>query len=148
MKKIWLLSIIMISISFNSLGKLASHSDIQDINALANKHISTIDPLEMDHHSNSIGCTAYTEYHSSGQIKEVGCQGYFKSKGTPFGSVYEYDESGKLIRMTYYHPDEFGQDYKIVKEYDDTGSVILQKIFNNDALYEVDEKELTEIPMY
>lgn len=103
-------------------------------------------PLYFDNEGNSIGCNPYTEYHSNGRIKEIGCQGYYDSQGTTIGMVYEYDKMGKLIRSTYYHPDQFGKDYKIVREYDQNNKVISEKIYNNDALYEVDEKELDKIP--
>lgn len=104
------------------------------------------EPLSFDKNDNSIGCNPWTEYHSNGKIKEVGCQGYYASQGTIIEMVYEYDETGKLIRSTYYHPDQFGKDYKIIREYDQNNKVISEKIYNNDVLYEVDEKELDKIP--
>lgn len=88
----------------------------------------------------------YIQYHPNGQIKQKGCNGYFEGMSIWVGDNYEYDLSGHLIRATYYHPDEFGKDYKIVTTYDKDGTVLTKKIFNYDDLYETEETELNEIP--
>ena len=100
--------------------------------------------LSFDRYNNSIGCNAYTEYHQNGKIKEVGCQGEFHGQGTLIGTVYEYSEDARLIRSTYYHPDEYGKDYKVIRDYDKDGNIISEKFFNNDYLYEMDEIQLNK----
>ncbi|OCG26334.1 hypothetical protein A9G45_11020 [Gilliamella sp. HK2] len=85
------------------------------------------------------------DYYPNGQVKEKGCQGHYNGTGIGVANWYEYDFSGKLVRSTYYHPDEYGKDYKIVTTYKN-GKVLTKKIFNYDDLYETEQEELNEIP--
>lgn len=100
------------------------------------------DPLYLTGDGNSIGCNPYTEYYQNGRIKTVGCQGVYHGNGTSIGMVYEYSEDGRLMRTTYYHPDEYGKDYQIIRDYDQNGNITSEAFFNNDALYEVDKVQL------
>ncbi|OCG23440.1 hypothetical protein A9G11_05625 [Gilliamella sp. wkB108] len=86
------------------------------------------------------------EYYPNGQISEKGCQGHFDATGISVGNWYNYDLSGALVQVTYYHPDVFGKDYKIVTTYDKKGKMLTKKIFNYSDLYETEEKELKKIP--
>ncbi|MCO6565000.1 MAG: hypothetical protein J6581_06105 [Apibacter sp.] len=63
----------------------------------------------------------------------------------PVGLWKTCDEKGDLIETTYYHPDEFGKDYKIVTQYKN-GKVVSKKIYNFDDLYETELKEFFTIP--
>ena len=85
-------------------------------------------------------------YYPNGQTKEQGCQGHYNAAGISVGNWYEYDLSGMTVRTNYYHPDEFGKDYKITTTYDKNGKVLTKKIYNYANLYETEEKELNEIP--
>lgn len=131
-------------IKFSSFVLVAMSSNIMAQDIPSTVYIK--EPLIFDNNGNSVGCNPYTEYYPNGRIKEVGCQGYYDSQGTTLGTVYQYNETGKLERSIYYHPDKFGKDYKVVREYDQENKVISEKIYNNDVLYEVDEKELDQIP--
>jgi TPR repeat protein len=88
----------------------------------------------------------FVDYYPNGRIKEEGCQGHYNGGGIQVGNWYEYDFSGKLVRSIYYHPDEYGKDYKIVITYDKNGGILTKKIFNHDDLYGTVEEELNEIP--
>ena len=85
-------------------------------------------------------------YYPNGQTKEQGCQGHYNATGISVGNWYEYDLLGMPVRTNYYHPDEFGKDYKITTTYDKNGKVLTKKIYNYDNLYETEEEELNEIP--
>ncbi|CVK15603.1 MORN repeat variant [Apibacter mensalis] len=85
------------------------------------------------------------EYFPNGKLKLSGCQGIFNGTGIQVGLWKTYDEKGDLIETTYYHPDEFGKDYKIVTQYKN-GKVVSKKIYNFDDLYETELKELFTIP--
>lgn len=85
-------------------------------------------------------------YYPNGQIKEQGCQGHYNAAGISVGNWYEYDLLGMPVRSNYYHPDEFGKDYKITTTYDKNGKVLTKKIYNYANLYETEEEELNEIP--
>ena len=85
-------------------------------------------------------------YYPNGQTKEQGCQGHYNATGISVGNWYEYDLLGMPVRTNYYHPDEFGKDYKITTTYDKNGKVLTKKIYNYANLYETEEKELNEIP--
>ena len=85
-------------------------------------------------------------YYPNGQIKEQGCQGNYNATGISVGDWYEYDLLGMPVLTNYYHPDEFGKDYKIITTYDTNGKVLTKKIYNYDDLYETSERELNEIP--
>ncbi|MFQ1055475.1 hypothetical protein ACFX2V_10550 [Gilliamella apicola] len=85
-------------------------------------------------------------YYPNGQIKQQGCQGHYNATGISVGNWYEYDLLGMPVRTNYYHPDEFGKDYKIITTYDKNGKVLTKKIYNYDDLYETEEEELNEIP--
>lgn len=85
-------------------------------------------------------------YYPNGQIKEQGCQGHYNAAGISVGNWYEYDLLGMPVRTNYYHPDEFGKDYKITTTYDKNGKVLTKKIYNYANLYETEEEELNEIP--
>lgn len=97
----------------------------------------------MKMNGNSISCISYIKYYSTGRIKEAGCQDYYGSQSTTLGIVSQFDETDDLISLTYCHPDKFGKDYKIVRACNRLSKVIYEKIYNNDALYEV---ELNKIP--
>lgn len=101
----------------------------------------------MSSSSNTPFCYSFLiDYYPNGQIKERGCQGHYNATGVFVGNWYEYDISGMLVRTKYYHPDEFGKDYKIIMTYDRNGKILTKKIFNYDDLYENEEVELHEIP--
>ena len=85
-------------------------------------------------------------YYPNGQTKEQGCQGHYNATGISVGNWYEYDLLGMPVRTNYYHPDEFGKDYKITTTYDKNGKVLTKKIYNYANLYETEEEELNEIP--
>ena len=85
-------------------------------------------------------------YYPNGQTKEQGCQGHYNAAGISVGNWYEYDLLGMPVRTNYYHPDEFGKDYKITTTYDKNSKVLTKKIYNYANLYETEEKELNEIP--
>ena len=85
-------------------------------------------------------------YYPNGQTKEQGCQGHYNAAGISVGNWYEYDLLGMPVRSNYYHPDEFGKDYKITTTYDKNGKVLTKKIYNYANLYETEEEELNEIP--
>ena len=85
-------------------------------------------------------------YYPNGQTKEQGCQGHYNAAGISVGNWYEYDLLGMPVRTNYYHPDEFGKDYKITTTYDKNGKVLTKKIYNYANLYETEEEELNEIP--
>ncbi|WP_334320984.1 hypothetical protein [Gilliamella apicola] len=85
-------------------------------------------------------------YYPNGQTKEQGCQGHYNATGISVGNWYKYDLLGMPVRTNYYHPDEFGKDYKITTTYDKNGKVLTKKIYNYDNLYETEEEELNEIP--
>ena len=85
-------------------------------------------------------------YYPNGQIKQQGCQGHYNATGNSVGNWYEYDLLGMPVRTNYYHPDEFGKDYKIITTYDKNGKVLTKKIYNYDDLYETEEEELNQIP--
>ena len=85
-------------------------------------------------------------YYPNGETKEQGCQGHYNAAGISVGNWYEYDLLGMPVRSNYYHPDEFGKDYKITTTYDKNGKVLTKKIYNYANLYETEEEELNEIP--
>ena len=85
-------------------------------------------------------------YYPNGQTKEQGCQGHYNATGISVGNWYKYDLLGMPVRTNYYHPDEFGKDYKITTTYDKNGKVLTKKIYNYANLYETEEEELNEIP--
>ena len=85
------------------------------------------------------------EYFPNGKIKLSGCQGIYNGTGIQVGLWKKYNEKGELIETTYYHPDEFGKDYKIITQYE-KNKIISKKIYNFDDLYEVELKELSTIP--
>lgn len=85
------------------------------------------------------------EYFPNGKLKLSGCQGIYNGTGIQVGLWKKYDEKGELIETTYYHPDEFGKDYKIITQYE-KNKIISKKIYNFDDLYEVELKELSTIP--
>ncbi|WP_294834362.1 hypothetical protein [uncultured Gilliamella sp.] len=85
------------------------------------------------------------EYFPNGKLKLSGCQGSYNGTGIQVGLWKKYNEKGELIETTYYHPDEFGKDYKIITQYE-RNKIISKKIYNFDDLYEVELKELSTIP--
>lgn len=85
------------------------------------------------------------EYFPNGKLKLSGCQGSYNGTGIQVGLWKKYNEKGELIETTYYHPDEFGKDYKIITQYE-RNKIICKKIYNFDDLYEVELKELSTIP--
>lgn len=96
--------------------------------------------------TDSLSCQkAIIEYFPNGALKLSDCQGCYNGTGIQVGLWKTYDEKGDLIETTYYHPDEFGKDYKIVTQYKN-GKVVSKKIYNFDDLYETELKELFTIP--
>lgn len=89
----------------------------------------------------------YVEFYPNGKIKEKMCQGSYNAMGTFVSDRYEYDFEGNLIYKTYYHPAEFGKDYRIEWKYDGKGNMIYKKIYGSSGVYENDSEEvLDEIP--
>ena len=43
---------------------------------------------------------------------------YSNTTGIQVGLWIKYNEKGELIETTYYHPDQFGKDYKIISQYE------------------------------
>ncbi|MCX8533194.1 hypothetical protein [Chryseobacterium luquanense] len=86
------------------------------------------------------------KYFSNGKIKETGCQGEYNSMGVPVGTWKVFDSLGKVEESIYYHPDKFGNDYKIIKKYNQKGKLISEKTYNNDIQYENELIELKKIP--
>lgn len=86
-----------------------------------------------------------TFFHPNGQKREEGLNDEYQVWGMPVGTWHTYDSEGSLIETTFYHPDESGKDYMIVKEYD-KGKLISTKIYNNYVQYESDPVELDKIP--
>jgi hypothetical protein len=87
----------------------------------------------------------YISYYPNKKVKEKGCQGMYHGMGTPVGTWFKYDSVGNLKQTIYYHPDEFGKDYKIVYKYK-KGKQISKTIFNNDEQYETPQRRLNKIP--
>ena len=134
MKKIIFLSLIPLFLVNNVFANnQKEHIDIRAARSAAN-------------HSAPFCYSLRIEYYPNGQIKEQGCQGHYNAAGISIGNWYEYDLSGMTVRTNYYHPDEFGKDYKIITIYDKHGKVLTKKIYNYDNLYETEEEELNEIP--
>ena len=84
------------------------------------------------------------EYFPNGTLKLSGCQGIYNGTGIQVGLWNKYNQKGELIETTYYHPDEFGKDYKIITQYE-KNKIISKKIYNFDDLYEVELKELSNL---
>jgi hypothetical protein len=119
--------------------------------SFANSVKENFDPyaisLIISSNSNAPFCYSFLiDYYPNGQVKEKGCQGHYNATGIFVGNWYEYDLLGMLIRTRYYHPDEFGKDYKIIITYDKNGKVLTKKIFNYSDLYETEDVEINEIP--
>ena len=134
MKRIIFLSLIPLFLVNNVFANnQKEHIDIRAARSAAN-------------HSDPFCYSLRIDYYPNGQIKEQGCQGHYNATGISVGNWYEYDLLGMPVRTNYYHPDEFGKDYKITTTYDKNGKVLTKKIYNYDNLYETEEKELNEIP--
>lgn len=58
------------------------------------------------------------EYFPNGTLKLSGCQGIYNGTGIQVGLWNKYNQKGELIETTYYQPDEFGKDYKIITQYE------------------------------
>lgn len=123
----------VLNITYYPNGKIESQSIVKD-SLIINK---TDSPL----------CTElYLSYYSNGKLKEKGCQGFYNSMGVTVGTWFEYDSLEHLVKTIYYHPDNYGNDYKIVKIYDKEGGILTKEIFNNNIQYETEERKLNKIP--
>lgn len=134
MKRIIFLSLIPLFLVNNVFANnQKEHIDIRAVRSAAN-------------HSGPFCYSLRIIYYPNGQIKQQGCQGHYNATGISVGNWYEYDLLGMPVHTNYYHPDEFGKDYKIITTYDKNGRVLTKKIYNYDDLYETEEEELNEIP--